>query len=243
MKFLAFLSSMPFESNTIRAAMKKVSVSSVAGKKVYQGTLSGVDVILTNTGIGKINAAHSATCIIDRFPVDGVINIGVAGAYSGSGLGNGDIAVASKEILGDDGVIEKNGWSSMEKIAIPLVQHGKKKYYNEFPINSRLCKKMIKTISNNSFQLQVAQGPFVTVSSASGSPSRARELESRFQGICENMEGAAIAHVCALYKTPFFEMRGISNAAGVRDRRRWDLKAAADNCQSLVLESLKHLSS
>ncbi len=239
MKFLALLSSMPFESNMIRAAMKNVSMSTVAGKKMYQGTLTGGNVILMNSGIGKINAAHSTTCILERFPVVGFINMGVAGAYAGSGLGNGDIAVASKEIFGDDGVIEANGWSSMESIGIPLVQHGRKKYFNEFPLDNRLYKKMIRSINSTSFQPRIKQGPFVTVSAASGTPSRARELERRFKGICENMEGAAIAHVCALYKIPFCEVRGISNTSGVRDRQKWDLKTAAENCQKLLMESTK----
>jgi futalosine hydrolase len=243
MKLLALLSSMQFESNMVRAAIKNVRISTVAGKKMYQGTLKGVNVILTNSGIGKINAAHSAACIMERFPVEGFINMGVGGAYDGAGLENGDIAVASKEILGDDGVIGPYGWSSMESIGIPLVQSGRKKYFNEFPLDNRICKKMIRSIKSSSFQPHVAQGPFVTVSAASGSPSRAGELESRFQGICENMEGAAIAHVCTLYNIPFFEVRGISNAAGIRDRRKWRLKKAADNCQKLVLASIKHITS
>ena len=243
MKLLALLSSMPFESNMVRAAMKNVRISTVAGKKMYKGILMGVNVIMTDSGIGKVNAAHSATCIMERFQVEGFINMGVAGAYAGSGLGNGDIAVASKEIFGDDGVIEAKRWSSMETIGIPLVQHGRKKYYNEFPLDNHLYKKMIRSIKSVSSQPQITQGPFVTVSAASGSPSRAGELERRFQGICENMEGAAIAHVCALYKIPFFEVRGISNTAGIRDRQKWDLKTAADNCQKLVLKSIKIIAS
>lgn len=205
MKFLVLLSSMPFESNMVRAAMKNVRISTVAGKKMYKGILMGVNIIMTNSGIGKVNAAHSSTCIMERFPVEGFINMGVAGAYAGSGLGNGDIAVASKEIFGDDGVIDSNGWSSMETIGIPLLQHGRKKYFNEFPLDNRLCKKMIRSMNSSSFQSQILQGTFVTVSAASGSPSRAGELERRFKGICENMEGAAIAHVCALYKKPFLK--------------------------------------
>ena len=211
MKFLAILSSMPFESNMVRDAMKDVRISTVAGKKIYQGTVAGVNVILTNSGIGKINAAHSAACIMERFPVEGVINMGVGGAYDSAGLENGDIAVASKEILGDEGVIGPDGWSSMKAIGVPLVRNGSKKYFNEFPLDNRLCKKMIRSIKSRPLQPHVAEGPFITVSAASGSPSRARELGKRFKGICENMEGAAIAHVCALHKTPFFEVRGISN--------------------------------
>jgi futalosine hydrolase len=243
MKFLAILSSMPFESSMVRDAMKNVRISTVAGKKIYQGTLTGVNVILTNSGIGKINAAHSAACIMERFSVDGLINMGVGGAYNGTGLENGDIAVASKEILGDDGVIGPDGWSSMKSIGIPLVRNGRNKYFNDFPLDNRLYKKMIRSMRSSSFQPHVAQGAFVTVSAASGSPARATELGKRFKGICENMEGAAIAHVCVLHRTPFFEVRGISNKAGIRDRRKWRLKTAADNCQELVLASIKLIAS
>jgi futalosine hydrolase len=79
----------------------------------------------------------------------------------------------------------------------------------------------------------------VTVSSSTGTRKRAKELEKRFNAICENMEGAAVAHLCTLYKIPLFEIRGISNIVGVRDRRTWDLKLASRNCQQVVLETLE----
>jgi futalosine hydrolase len=66
-------------------------------------------------------------------------------------------------------------------------------------------------------------------------------MERRFNAICENMEGAAAAHVCAMYGIPMVEIRGISNIAGNRDRKKWDLKLAAENCQRVVLEFLKKI--
>ena len=244
MKLLALLSSMPFESDKIRAKMGNVRTISLAGKKACKGKISGADIILLNTGIGKVNAAHSVSCILELFPVGSLINLGVGGAYPGSGLGNGDIAIASKEILGDEGVINSKGWKPLTEIGIPLVQKGKKKYFNEYPLENRLFKKALKSISNDStgpLQARFGHGPFVTVSAASGSRTRARELEKRFKGVCENMEGAAIAQVCALYKTPFLEIRGISNIAGVRDKRTWDIKLASGNCQKAVLEIIKNI--
>jgi futalosine hydrolase len=50
------------------------------------------------------------------------------------------------------------------------------------------------------------------------------------------MEGAAIAQVCAIYKIPMLEIRGISNIAGERDKRKWNLDLASENCQELVLK-------
>lgn len=239
MKLLALLSSMPFESDKIRAKMGNIRRIRLAGKTAYKGKISGIDIILLNTGIGKVNAAHSASCILELFPVGSLINLGVGGAYPGSGIGNGDIAIASTEILGDEGVIDSKGWKPMTEIGIPLVQKGKKKYFNEYPLENRLFKKTLKSLSSGA--AQVSHGPFVTLSAASGSRARAEKLEERFKGICENMEGAAIAQVCVIYKIPFLEIRGISNIAGIRDRRKWDLKLASGNCQKAVLEIIKNI--
>ncbi|HDH04353.1 MAG TPA: futalosine hydrolase [Nitrospirae bacterium] len=237
MKFLAFLSSMPLESDQILSRLKYVRSAVIAGKTVYKGKLQGIDVILLNSGIGKVNAAHSATCIVERFPVKGIINIGVGGAYPGSGLDIGDIAVASKEIYGDDGVVTSNGWESLKKIGIPLVRTGNRKYFNEFPIHKKLPSRLIKTAR---WDFKIISGNFLTVSATTGTHKRAVELEKRFNAVCENMEGAAIAHVCAIYKIPMLEIRGISNMAGVRDKRKWNLKLASENCRKVALKAITY---
>ncbi len=232
---LAILSSMPFESETVLSDLKKVRQMTIAEKKVFKGRLSGLEIIVMSTGIGKVNAAHSITSVFERFSVKGVINLGVGGAYPGSGLENGDIAVASKEIYGDDGVIESGGWESLKKIGIPLAQVGGKKYFNEYPVLVPQCCVQSPVGAIHELPLQVKTGTFVTVSAASGTQKRASELEKRFKAICENMEGAAIAHVCAIYGVPMFEVRGISNTAGVRDKRKWNMKLASENCQNFFL--------
>jgi futalosine hydrolase len=48
------------------------------------------------------------------------------------------------------------------------------------------------------------------------------------------MEGAAAAHVCALYRLPFLEVRGISNLVEDRDRERWRIPLAAGAAQQAV---------
>lgn len=232
---IALLSSMSFESDLLLSALKKVRVAEAAGKKIYRGWFSGLDVLLVNTGIGKVNASHTATAIVENFPVDKIINIGVGGAYPGSGLGPGDVAVASKEIFGDDGVITSNGWKDMKEIGIPVLQKGRKKYFNEFPLSTP-SQAFLK--AQGSRVAKIKSGPFVTVGSATGTQKRARELENKFRGICENMEGAAIAQVGAIYGIPVIEVRGISNIVGIRDKRRWRLKEASENCQKVVLNLL-----
>ena len=233
---IALLSSMSFESDLLHSVLKKVRKTEVAGKKVHRGILSELDVLLLNTGIGKVNAAFAATAAVENYPIVKIINMGVGGAYQGAGMGVGDVAVASKEIFGDEGVITSNGWRDMSEIGIPVLQKGRRKYFNEFPL---------PTLPKDFFNAQehivsgIKTGPFVTVGSASGTLKRAKDLEKKFNGICENMEGAAISQVCAIYGIPMIEVRGISNMVGIRDKRRWKLKEASDNCQKVVLNLLE----
>lgn len=227
MEFIAILSSMSMESDLILSGLAERKRTSLARKTIYQGRLSGCDALLMVTGIGKVNASHSVTALLEHFPVRLVINCGAGGAYPQSGLKIGDIAIASKEIYGDEGVSGPL-YKGMKGIGIPVLKSSNKDYFNEFPIGTRFFKK-VKT--NN-----IKIGPFVTLSSVSGTYERAIELEERFQAICENMEGAAIAHVCRIYNVPMIEIRGISNIAGIRDKRRWDLKTASENCQRFVLQ-------
>lgn len=237
---LALLSSMPFESDQILSLMKRIRSRAIAGKVVYYGRLKNIEVLLVHTGIGKVNAAHSATCIAENFPVIKIINLGVGGAYPGSGLKTGDVAIASNEISGDEGVVDSKGWSSLRKIGIPLVEADGIKYFNEFPL-------MVPSVFNNKSlsqekrEYKIKAGNFVTVSACTGTQKRARELEKRFDALCENMEGAAIAHVCTIYMIPMVEIRGISNIAGIRDKSEWNLKLASENCQKTVLKIIGQL--
>ncbi|MEE8329538.1 MAG: futalosine hydrolase, partial [Thermodesulfovibrionia bacterium] len=128
MKFLALLASLSFESDRILASMTNVRTTKIAGKTVYRGKYSGLDLLLLNTGIGKVNAAHSATGIIEHFPISCIINLGIGGAYPESGLKKGDIAIALKEIYGDEGIYNAKDCRGIKNIGIPLVQIGKKKY-------------------------------------------------------------------------------------------------------------------
>jgi len=241
MKTLALLSSMPFESDHILSCLKNVRKKKLASAIVHKGTLSGQDIILAATGIGKVNAAILSAAVMEHFRVRKFIFFGIGGAYPGAKLDVGDVAIASREIYGDEGVIDSGGWHSLKKIGIPLVESGRKKFFNEYPLSPFPLYTLIEGGDGrgNRLSFKLKAGNFVTVSSSSGTMKRAKELEKRFHALCENMEGAAVAHLCALYKIPLIEIRGISNIVGVRDRRKWNLKLAARNCQQIVLETLQ----
>ena len=207
----------------------------------YKGNLSGRSVVMTVSGIGKVNAAHAATrLILDHCPSQ-IWNIGIGGAYPSSGLCIGDIAVAEKEIYGDEGVMQEEGLAGLSLVGIPLLKKGRKKYFNEFVLDRGLVQRVLGICSPERAPFAVKSGPFVTVSACTGTAARARGIEEGFGAICENMEGAAVAHICARYGIPLFEMRGISNLVDDRNRAKWDIRRAAVNCQRAAQALLRRV--
>lgn len=79
-------------------------------------------------------------------------------------------------------------------------------------------------------------GPFVTVQQCSGVTVAGREISARFNGICENMEGAAAAHICTMYEVPFLEIRCISNLVEDRNMAAWDLPLSTSRIQTAISE-------
>jgi futalosine hydrolase len=208
----------------------------------YEGSLLGKRVVLSVAGIGKVNASRAATLLVHECSPAVIMNIGIGGAYPSSGLNIGDVAVAQKEIYGDEGVLLNDGFHGTDLIGIPLLKKGRKKYFNEFPLDKPLVQNAVRAaqlITHYSSLITVKKGTFLTLSTCTGTKKRALELERRFGAICENMEGAAIAHVCTLYGIPMIEIRGISNIVEDRDRSRWKIKLAAENCQKAALECIR----
>jgi len=166
------------------------------------------------------------------------MNIGIGGAYPSSGLKIGDVAIAEKEIYGDEGVMLKDGFYGIDLIGMPLLQKSRKKYFNEFALDRYLVEKAVSAASR--FTLHASRkGCFLTLSTCTGTKKRALELERRFGAICENMEGAAIAHICTLYGISLIEMRGVSNIVEDRDLSKWNITLAAENCQKAALECIR----
>lgn len=240
MNSIGLISATKTESSIILRRLKKDNFG-----YFYIGKFGKNNIVHVISGIGKTNAAHAATLLIEKFSPSFIVNFGIGGAYPSSGLGIGDIAIATKEIYGDEGLWLEDGFYTADSIGIPFLKKGRKKYFNEFPLDERLLSKAAKIIPPRPPLLKggwggykIKSGPFITVSTCTGTNKRAKELEKRFNAICENMEGAAVAHICAMYGIPMLEIRGISNIVEKRDMGKWDIKTAATNCRRVVQEFL-----
>jgi futalosine hydrolase len=235
---LALVCSVPLECERLRAALRDAAEVRIGRKPAWTGRLDGTDVILLPGGMGKTNAAHALTALLETRPVRGVIGFGIGGAYAGSGLSVGSVALASAAVYGDEGVQTPGGWMGTEGIGIPLWTAGESRIYNEFALDPARVERARAALADAGFDVRT--GPFVTVSACSGTAVLGAEMAARVPGaLCEGMEGAALAHVATIYEVPLLELRAVSNRVEDRALSRWRIREAAETAQAAVRAIVK----
>lgn len=239
MKPILILSAVPREIELLIGSLEEPYDEKSTICPVTEGLLASSRLVCCAGGIGKANAASVTTSLIERYHPQLVITTGCGGAYPGSGLSVGDLAVASDEVFGDEGVLTPTGWLDMKDMGLPLFSDEGRSWYNSIPLARHEAQKAMKLAESHGVQL--TRGRFVTVSCCSGTKARGLELAKRYQAICENMEGAAIALTALRYGIPCLEIRGISNLVEDRDMSRWDIGRAVEAAQRFVMKVVEEI--
>ena len=82
-------------------------------------------------------------------------------------------------------------------------------------------------------------GLLLTVCSAAGDEAQAERRRARFpEARAEDMEAFGVALACHLARVPLTVIRGLSNAAGNRDKNDWRLDEALTSALALAREGL-----
>ena len=77
---LGIIGAMKAEVAQLKQEMNQPEVVTVAGMEFYRGTIGEKEVVVVQSGIGKVSAALCVQILADRFGVDGVVNTGIAGS-------------------------------------------------------------------------------------------------------------------------------------------------------------------
>jgi futalosine hydrolase len=235
---IALLCSVQAETEALLAKAAVTKTASFGVHSVIAGRLADQEILLCVGGMGKVNAAHAATLLLTHFDPEALLIFGVGGAYPSSRAAVGDIALAKEEIAGDEGVLTADGFKDTEYMGIPLLQTATATIYRRYPAPESLLQRSRNTLAAV-HDGAVHVGPFVTLSTCTGTTARARELEDRYHGLCENMEGAAAAQVALCHDVPWLEVRGISNIVEDRDLKKWNIPKAAEAAQNAVIHILR----
>lgn len=188
------------------------------------------------TGVGPVETAVRLTrflCRLDQ-PVEAVVNFGIGGAYlQPTGINQPallDICLAGQEVLGDFGI-------SLPEETVPLDRSLTGEHV--YPLDGGLLDAGRRLLSGQGFACHT--GVFITVNGVSGTLRRGEMLRARWQGLCENMEGAAVARVCREFSLPCLELRAVSNYVEDRQPANWRLHEAcrqAGRAAALIIKGL-----
>lgn len=228
MNKIGVIGAMEEEITLIKDAMNDIITFEHAGLIFYTGTMKGKKLVVVRSGIGKVNAAMCTQILIDKFDIDAIINIGVAGAIADD-LEVGDIVV-STELIEHDFDVTAFGH---KKGIIPRMDS------SVFRASSDLVEKAMLS-SKDLGGIYVKKGIIVSGDIFVSSAELKDALQIDFKADCAEMEGAAIAHVCMLNKMPFLVIRAMSDKANGEAPSNFDefVLEAAKNSKQLIINML-----
>lgn len=231
MQQIGIIGAMEPEVALLRQQINNVSCTELGGYSFYSGELAGVQVVLVQSGIGKVASALATALLIQHFKPTAVINTGSAGGFDPE-LNVGDIVI-STEVRHHDVDVTAFGYEMGQVPQMPPA----------FTAHPELISAAEQSIQALGF-CNTKKGLIATGDSFICDPARIAIIRQQFPTmLAVEMEGAAIAQVCHMLKTPFVVIRSLSDIAGKESPQSFEayLEVASKNSSAMVLELLQRL--
>ena len=231
MKKLGIIGAMSVEVALLKENMENMTVATHAGMEFCEGKLCGLDTVVVQCGVGKVNAAMCAQILCSVFGVTHLVNTGIAGSLNAD-LDIGDLVV-SKDAMYHDFDCVHFGYEMGKVPGMDVVA---------FPADA--------TMMDLAFDAAEAVNPGHTKIGrvASGDLFVARKeakeaIIEKTGAFCTEMEGAAIAQTAYRNQVPFVILRAISDKAD--DSAEMDYPTfeaiAAQRCANVAMNLAKEL--
>lgn len=228
---IGIIGAMDAEVLAIKNKMNDIEEINYLDFVFYKGDIKNKEVVLCKSGVGKVNAAITASILLYHFDIDFVINIGTAGGM-----------VSSQETLDiviSDRVIQYDFDTSY------LDGPGGLGIYSQS--DKKLGQKVKEAFDKNHIEANIYFGDIISGDKFVGDADLIKELRHNFpNAIACEMEAGAIGQVCEKFSTPFVVIRSLSDIVD-RDNSQNDFlknveitsKRSADMVESFI-ENLIH---
>ena len=214
----AILSALPEEQAGLLQQLQHARRDVHGGRVFWQGSLSERPVVLALSGMGKVAAATTATVLIERFACARVLFTGVAGGL-GQQVRVGDVVVARQYLQHDMDASplcprwELPGYGRADVACDPALSALLLQAAQDFLlVTSQENQPDSAAAAQAHHGLVVSGDRFIATAQASNTLRRELQ-EAGHTVLAVEMEGAAVAQVCADYQVPFAAMRTISDRA------------------------------
>lgn len=201
---IAIVSALPEELAAVLAQTQVERVVHLGQRQFHEGQLQGQAVVLVLSGIGKVAAALTASLLALRGDVSAVLFTGVAGGL-GLGVQVGDVVVA-RELLQHD----MDPRPLFPRWEVPLTG------CSRWPTDPAWTQRLVQASQGlgGARPARVHEGLIVSGDQFVGAAAHSQALQQDLpDALAVEMEGAAMAQVCAAFGLPLAVVRTISDRA------------------------------
>jgi adenosylhomocysteine nucleosidase len=217
---LAIVSAMPEELSLVIESLSAVTTREHGRRQFHLGTFHGAEVVAVFSHWGKVAAAATVAQLFASYPVTALVFSGMAGGVR-HGVAIGDVVVGTELIQHD-----MDASPIFPRYEVPLL--GRALFNADPDLTHRLVRAASLFLEQDLFAcvasqeldfFEIAAPAVIQGCIASGdkffaSAAAVEELRQRLPSVvCVEMEGAAVAQVCAEYSVPFGIVRTISDSA------------------------------
>ncbi|GGW53883.1 5'-methylthioadenosine/S-adenosylhomocysteine nucleosidase [Alishewanella tabrizica] len=228
MQLIGIIGAMEPEIALLKQQLQQSRTEQLGGFVFYLGTLAGKNVVVVQSGIGKVASAVATTLMITQFKPDCVINTGSAGGFDPE-LNVGDVVI-STEVRHHDVDVTAFGYELGQVPQMPAA-------YLAHPALIAAAEQSIAALG----YCKTKKGLIATGDSFMCDPARIALTRQQFPTmLAVEMEGAAIAQSCHMLNTPFVVIRSLSDIAGKESPESFEayLAVASKNSSAMVVELL-----
>lgn len=223
---IGIIGAMEQEVSILKNALENCQTVTKAGCNYFSGQINGVDVVLLQSGIGKVAAAVGTTILLDEHQPDVVINTGSAGGFDSS-LNVGDVVI-STEVRHHDADVTAFGYEMGQMAQQPAAFIADEKLMD-------VAEKALQQMDDT----HAVRGLICTGDAFIASAERQTFIRQHFPSVVAvEMEAAAIAQTCHQFKVPFVVVRAISDVADKEAGMSFDefLPLAAKSSSEMVIK-------
>lgn len=227
---IGLIGAMDEEVKLLKASMENAQTKEIASFQFTYGTIDGIQVVLLQSGIGKVNAAIGTTLLNQVFSPDYVINTGSAGGIHPE-LNIGDVVI-SNAVAYHDVDVTAFGYEYGQVPQMPPY----------FEPDEQLVSIAEKCASHNG--QQVVKGLIASGDSFMNDINRINDIRAIFPNLYAlEMEAGAIAQVCFRFHVPFVIIRSLSDIAGKDAPISFEefLQLASENSAQQILLMMEEL--
>lgn len=198
MKKIGIIGAMALEIRVIKEHLVIAGTDNFAGFTFITGSLNGKLVVLTVSGIGKVNAAICTQLMIDHYDVDCIINTGIAGSLQP------DLRICDV-VISDDVTYHDVRPEQM----ISCFPNKESFFADQKLVNYAVHACDLTRTENWNYRV----GRIVSGEQFVADDRKKKQIIKQYNAQCVEMEGAAVAHAAYVNRVPFIIIRSISDTA------------------------------